>query len=63
MSHAEITFVERLFNRVGQAALLRATTVPGAGSVHKEWPENRFFRQRGYGVLKLPTGQGLVVKR
>jgi hypothetical protein len=24
--------------------------------------DDRFFAERGYGVMELPTGQGLVIK-
>jgi len=60
---AEIAVLERLFERV----------VPGGVIVFDDYgwklfhrqkeAEDEFMRQRGYEVLELPTGQGLVVKR
>jgi hypothetical protein len=60
---AEIGCLERLFDRV----------VPGAPIVFDDYgwhsfrpqkqAEDAFFAARGYSVLELPTGQGLVIKR
>jgi O-methyltransferase len=60
---AEVAVLERLFDRV----------VPGGVVVFDDYgwklfekqklAEDEFMRRRGYEVLELPTGQGLVVKR
>lgn len=59
---AEIGVLEKLFERV----------VPGAAVVFDDYgwleylaqreAEDAFMRERGYGILELPTGQGLVIK-
>jgi O-methyltransferase len=60
---AEIAVLERLFDRV----------LPGGAIVFDDYgwkmfhkqkeAEDDFMRRRGYEILELPTGQGLVVKR
>jgi O-methyltransferase len=60
---AEIAVLERLFDRV----------VPGGPIVFDDYgwhqfraqreAEDRFMAERGYAILELPTGQGLVMKR
>jgi len=59
---AEIGVLEKLFDRV----------VPGAAIIFDDYgwleysaqriAEDAFMRERGYSILELPTGQGLVVK-
>ncbi|MES9996728.1 TylF/MycF/NovP-related O-methyltransferase [Desulfovibrio aminophilus] len=59
---AEIGVLEKLFDRV----------VPGAAVVFDDYgwleylaqreAEDAFMRERGYGILELPTGQGLVIR-
>lgn len=61
-AEAEIGAIEVLFDRL----------VPGATVILDDYgwlayrpqmvAENRWFRERGYFILELPTGQGLVIK-
>lgn len=63
VASAEIACLDRLFDRL----------VPGAPIVFDDYgwkafhrqktAADAFFRERGYHVLELPTGQGLVIKR
>jgi O-methyltransferase len=60
---AEIAVLERLFDRVlpGGAIVLDDY---GWKMFHKQKEaEDDFMRRRGYEILELPTGQGLVVRR
>jgi O-methyltransferase len=60
---AEIAVLERLFDHV----------LPGGAVVFDDYgwkmfheqkqAEDKFMRRRGYEILELPTGQGLVIKR
>jgi O-methyltransferase len=60
---AEIAVLERLFDRVLPGGVIVFDDY-GWKMFHKQKDaEDDFMRRRGYEVLELPTGQGLVVKR
>jgi len=60
---AEIAVLERLFDRVVAGGVVVLDDY-GWKMFHKQKEaEDDFMRRRGYAILELPTGQGLVVKR
>jgi predicted O-methyltransferase YrrM len=60
---AEIAVLERLFDRVLPGGVIVFDDY-GWKMFHKQKEaEDDFMRRRGYEILELPTGQGLVVKR
>jgi O-methyltransferase len=60
---AEIAVLERLFDRVLPGGVIVFDDY-GWKMFHKQKEvEDDFMRQKGYEILELPTGQGLVAKR
>jgi len=60
---AEIAVLERLFDRVLPGGVIVFDDY-GWKMFHKQKEaEDDFMRRRGYEILEMPTGQGLVVKR
>jgi O-methyltransferase len=60
---AEIAVLERLFDRVLPGEVIVFDDY-GWKMFHKQKEaEDHFMRRRGYEILELPTGQGLVIKR
>ena len=59
---AEIGALERLFERVTPGGTIILDDYGWLGYRAQKEAEDAFFAARGYRVLELPTGQGLVVK-
>jgi hypothetical protein len=60
---AEVGCLERLFDRVTPGGTIVFDDYGWRAFRAQKEAEDAFFRSRGYSVLELPTGQGLVVKR
>ncbi|MEJ0016636.1 MAG: TylF/MycF/NovP-related O-methyltransferase [Acetobacteraceae bacterium] len=60
---AEIACLERLFDRVVSGGVVVFDDYGWKVYHRQKDAEDGFFAERGYHVLELPTGQGLVVKR
>lgn len=60
---AEIACLERLFDRVIPGGMIVLDDYGWSLYRAQKQAEDAFFAERGYLVLELPTGQGLVVKR
>ena len=59
---AEVAVLERLWDRISSGAIIVFDDY-GWKLFHKQKKaEDKFMRARGYEILELPTGQGLVVK-
>lgn len=59
---AELGALEKLFDRMTPGAVLVLDDYGWANYRQQKDVEDPFFAQRGYRVLELPTGQGLVFK-
>ena len=59
----EVETLEVLFDRVVPSGIIVLDDYGWLALKAQKEAEDEFFRQRGYTVLELPTGQGLVVKR
>jgi predicted O-methyltransferase YrrM len=59
---AEIGALETLFDRVAPGGAIVFDDYGWNGYRPQKDAEDRFFAARGYSVLELPTGQGLVIK-
>lgn len=59
---AEIGALERLFDRVSPGGSIVFDDYGWFGYHQQKLAEDAFFAERGYSVLELPTGQGLVIK-
>jgi hypothetical protein len=55
--------LERLFDRVLPGGIVVFDDYGWKMFHEQKQAEDDFMRRRGYEVLELPTGQGLVVKR
>jgi hypothetical protein len=60
---AEVAMLERLFDRVIPSGVVVFDDYGWKLFDQQKIAEDQFMRARGYEVLELPTGQGLVVKR
>ena len=60
---AELDTLERLFDRVVPGGLVVLDDYGWYGYRASKLAEDPFFAARGYAVLEMPTGQGLVIKR
>ncbi len=60
---AEVAVLEALFDRVTPGGLVLLDDYGWIAYGAQKTAEDAFFAKRGYQVLELPTGQGLVVKR
>jgi len=61
---AEVGCLEMLFDRLSPGAVLVLDDYGWHWGIYKAQKpaEDRFFEARGYQVLELPTGQGVVIK-
>lgn len=59
---AELGALERLFDQVVTGAPVVFDDYGWAGYIAQKLAEDEFMAARGYRVLELPTGQGLVIK-
>ncbi len=59
---AEIGALELLFDRMVPGAVLVLDDYGWLGYRQQKLAEDPWFEQKGYRVLELPTGQGLVIK-
>jgi len=60
---AEIAALEHLFDRVVSGGYIVFDDYGWKQFKKQRDAENRFMADRGYFILELPTGQGLVIKR
>jgi O-methyltransferase len=60
---AEVACLERLFDRVVPSGIVVLDDYGWEVFRAQRVAEDTFFASRGYSVLELPTGQGVVVKR
>lgn len=60
---AEIACLDHLFDRVSPGGVIVFDDYGWRAFRPQKEAEDEFFAARGYSVLELPTGQGLVVKR
>lgn len=60
---AEIATLEAMWERVVPGGIALLDDYGWIAYSAQTFAERDFFAQRGYSVLELPTGQGLVLKR
>lgn len=60
---AEMAALKAMWDRVVPGGIVLLDDYGWVGYVEQTLAERTFFAQRGYSVLELPTGQGLVLKR
>lgn len=60
---AEIGCLDVLFERVTPGGVIVFDDYGWRAFRAQKIAEDRYFAERGYSVLELPTGQGLVIKR
>lgn len=61
---AEIAALEHLFDRMSPGGIVILDDYEWSGVYRKQkLAEDPWFEERGYRVMPLPTGQGLVIKR
>tara|TARA_R110000787_G_scaffold107589_9_gene215612 strand:+ start:212 stop:463 length:252 start_codon:yes stop_codon:yes gene_type:complete len=59
---AEIAALEALFDRVSPGGSIVLDDYGWLDYIRQKQAHDAFFAARGYQVLELPTGQGLVIK-
>lgn len=59
---AEIAALEALFDKVSPGGIIILDDYGWIGYVDQQLAERAWFAERGYAVLEMPTGQGLVIK-
>ena len=59
---AEIAALEALFDKVSPGGIIILDDYGWIGYVDQQRAERAWFAERGYAVLEMPTGQGLVIK-
>ena len=62
-AEAEVAALDALFDKVSPGGIVLLDDYGRLDYAHMHAAERQWFRDRGYPVLELPTGQGLVVKR
>lgn len=62
-AHAEIGALEVLFDRMVPGSVLILDDYGWLGYRAQKEAEDPWFEKRGYKVLEIPTGQGIVIKR
>ena len=61
-AEAEIGALQLLFDRMLPGAILILDDYGWQGYRSQKLAEDRFFEARGYEVIELPTGQGMLIK-
>lgn len=61
-AQAEVGALEVLFDRMVPGAVLILDDYGWEGYRNQKIEEDKFFSARGYQVLEMPTGQGMVIK-
>lgn len=62
-ARAEIGALEKLFDRVSSGGIVVFDDYGWIMFSAQRRAEDKFMQERGYKILELPTGQGLLVKR
>lgn len=60
---AEIGALEKLWDRIVPGGILVLDDFGWVGYANQFHAETKWFAERGYSILEMPTGQGLVVKK
>ncbi|MGH7180192.1 MAG: TylF/MycF/NovP-related O-methyltransferase [Tepidisphaeraceae bacterium] len=60
---AELLALEHLFDRVSPGGLIVLDDFGWQCNLEQAQTQVEFMKQRGYSILELPTGQGMVIKR
>jgi hypothetical protein len=60
---SELAVLNALFERVSPGGMIVFDDYGWSGYIQQKIAEDKFMTQRGYTILELPTGQGLVVKQ
>lgn len=61
-ANAKISVLEVLFDRVVSGGVIVFDDYGWKSFSRQREAEDRFMAERGYRILELPTGQGLVIK-
>ena len=60
---SEIAALDVLFDKVVPGGIIVFDDYGWTGYDAQRYAEDAFMTERGYRVLELPTGQGMVIKR